>query len=152
MFKNGDSTKLRMISLCGKQTKPMKPLRLGVLPVLGFLVITILLLTVACENTMQVKGHSMEPTFNDGDRVTIDSNAFKESAPQRGDIVIHESDRGKMIRRVIGLPGETITFERAVVNSGGRITAWEQLYVCDRCDSQRRFGLNDYPTCGRACA
>lgn len=55
---------------------------------------------------------SMEPTISVGDRFFMDKVSYKLSSPQRGDIIVFKTnasdDAALHIRRVIGLPGETI--------------------------------------------
>ena len=55
---------------------------------------------------------SMEPTLAVGSRYFINKLAYKTSSPQRGDIIVFRTnasdDAALHIRRVIGLPGETI--------------------------------------------
>jgi signal peptidase I len=64
-----------------------------------------------CQNVV-VHDAAMEPTLAAGDTVLIDRAAYKLGSPQRGDIIVFRtSDDPKSsqeIRRVIGLPGETI--------------------------------------------
>lgn len=57
--------------------------------------------------TYKVEGHSMEPTLKGGNYlVTI--NYF---TPQRGDLVTAKEDDKVIIKRVIGLPNDTIEFK-----------------------------------------
>lgn len=59
----------------------------------------------------QVSGHSMEPNFHDGDYILTNKIIFKFVEPKRGDIVIFKSPLDKnvdYIKRIIGLPGETV--------------------------------------------
>lgn len=86
------------------------------LAVLGLLTV---LLGSACANTVQVKGHSMEPAIKDGEKLTVDRNAFKNGVPQRADIVLFDWEKGKKVSRVIGLPGETVTIQDGAVYVGG---------------------------------
>lgn len=55
---------------------------------------------------------SMEPTIQPGDKIFINVAAYKLSSPKRGDIIAFKNgskdDSGLNIRRIIGLPGETI--------------------------------------------
>ncbi len=55
---------------------------------------------------------SMEPTLAVGDRFFINKVSYKLGNPQRGDILVFKTstkeDAGLHIKRVIGLPGETI--------------------------------------------
>lgn len=62
-----------------------------------------------------VDGQSMEPTLHDGDRLLISRVNYFLEHPQRGDIVVlnavdlRDAEQGIMlIKRVIGLPGETV--------------------------------------------
>ena len=61
----------------------------------------------------------MEPNIKDGEKVKINASAFKEADPQRGDIILFDYDSSKRISRVIGLPGETISFEDGMVYVNG---------------------------------
>jgi len=54
---------------------------------------------------------SMAPTLLIGDHLIVDKRAYNLREPQRGDLVvfIYPPDRSKVfIKRVIGLPGETV--------------------------------------------
>lgn len=55
---------------------------------------------------------SMEPTLAVGSRYFVNKLAYKASSPKRGDIIVFRTnasdDAALHIRRVIGLPGETI--------------------------------------------
>ena len=58
-----------------------------------------------------VKGASMEPNFEDGDYLLVNEISYRFSAPKRGDVVIfrYPVDPSQFfIKRIIGLPGETI--------------------------------------------
>jgi signal peptidase I len=62
---------------------------------------------------------SMEPTLKPGDRVLVDKLSYTLHSVHRGDIVVFkkpadDEDPGvtDLIKRVIGLPGETISCER----------------------------------------
>lgn len=59
----------------------------------------------------EVSGHSMEPNFQNGDYILTNKIVYKMKDPQRGDIIIFKSPKNKdidYIKRVIGLPGETV--------------------------------------------
>ena len=59
-----------------------------------------------------VKGSSMEPNFYEKDYLIIDEISYRFSEPQRGDIVVFKLKTPEykeyLIKRVIGLPGETV--------------------------------------------
>lgn len=61
-----------------------------------------------------VKGASMEHTFEDGDYILIDEISYRFNEPQRGDIVVFrfpEDHSQFFIKRIIGLPGETVVIQ-----------------------------------------
>ena len=69
----------------------------------------------------EIKGRSMVPTFEDGQRVVV-LKLFSDI--QRGDIVIFSSqdDPGKdLIKRVIALPGERIQIRKGLVRINGKV-------------------------------
>lgn len=58
-----------------------------------------------------VKGASMEPNFFDHEYLIIDELSYRFSHPERGQIVVFRYPRDPsqfFIKRVIGLPGETV--------------------------------------------
>ena len=68
----------------------------------------------------EIKEESMEPSLHEGDYVL----AVKVSEPlNRGDIVIYEytPKNIEIIKRVIGLPGETISNEDGVIKINSRL-------------------------------
>ena len=61
-----------------------------------------------------VNGSSMYNTLEDGDRVIINKIAYTNSEPERFDIIVFKEDfskNGYFIKRIIGLPGETIRID-----------------------------------------
>jgi signal peptidase I len=65
-----------------------------------------------------VKGASMEPNFRDGDYLIIDEITYKFKAPERGEVIVfrYPNDPSqRYIKRIIGLPGETIEIEQGKI-------------------------------------
>lgn len=63
---------------------------------------------------IRIAGGSMEPVAQKGDFVIVDKTAYSHVSPLKNDVVIHiyPDDRSKLyIKRIIGLPGETIRLE-----------------------------------------
>lgn len=70
----------------------------------------------------EVKGSSMYATLENGDFLLTDKISYRFHEPSRGDIVVFKSPvnpRVEYIKRVIGLPGETIEISdgRTYINS-----------------------------------
>lgn len=58
-----------------------------------------------------VKGQSMEPNFETGDYLIIDELSYRTRDPQRGEVVVFKYPNNpsqRYIKRIIGLPGETV--------------------------------------------
>ncbi len=59
----------------------------------------------------KIVGTSMEPQVLRGDRILVDKNAYRRTAPKISDIVVfvYPDDRSKVfIKKIAGLPGDTI--------------------------------------------
>lgn len=82
-----------------------------------------------------VKESSMEPNFYENDYLFVYKMAYKSKLPAKGDVVIFQSDltyNGKkklLIKRVIGLPGDTITIRDGQVFINGQKD--DQSYTAD---------------------
>ena len=60
---------------------------------------------------VDVSGSSMYPTLKDGDVMLLYKLRLKTVGINRFDIVVVNTDEGKLIKRVIGLPGDKISYE-----------------------------------------
>lgn len=61
-----------------------------------------------------VKGQSMEPNFKNGDYLIVDEISYRFQNPQRGEVIVFKYPNDpsqRYIKRIIGLPGETIKIE-----------------------------------------
>lgn len=68
-----------------------------------------------------VSGASMEETFQSGEYLIVDQISYQFQSPERGDVVIFRYPRDPstfFIKRVIGIPGDTIS----IANSEVRIS------------------------------
>jgi signal peptidase I len=61
---------------------------------------------------IRVQGLSMIPTFQQGGVNFVNRFAYRGSEPQRGDVVAirYSGEHRLLMKRIIGLPGETIEF------------------------------------------
>jgi len=77
-----------------------------------------------------VKGDSMVPNFQSGDYLIVDELSYRFSDPQRGDIIVFKYPKDttqRFIKRVIGLPGETIDIQ----NGNVTISKNEKSFILD---------------------
>lgn len=59
----------------------------------------------------QVRGESMQPTFEDGQYILTDKFTYRFQVPQRGDVIVFKSPQNNsvdFIKRIIGLSGEKV--------------------------------------------
>ena len=71
---------------------------------------TYLVVTFVGQRT-QVSGESMETTLSDGDHLIVDKISYRFRDPERYDIVVFPyrlEENTYYIKRIIGLPGETV--------------------------------------------
>lgn len=68
---------------------------------------------------MRVPSASMAPTLQPGDRILTNKLAYDFYRPERGDLVVFDSlDQSKdekVVKRIIGLPGDEISIERGTL-------------------------------------
>ena len=70
---------------------------------------------------VEVKGASMFPTLNAGDRLLLNRLAFLHREPQRGELVVlNDPETGDLIvKRIVGLPCETVLMQNDAVYVNG---------------------------------
>jgi signal peptidase I len=91
--------------------------------VLAWSVLSFLLVTKFLLSSIEVDGISMEPTFRNGDRRLVNRWVYFVRAPRRNEMVVLRDhiDESLCIKRVVGLPGETIEFRNGRVFVEGRL-------------------------------
>lgn len=82
-----------------------------------------------------VSGASMDPTFQNGQYLIVDELTYRLDAPKRGDVIIFKYPKDPtqyFIKRIIGLPGETVQIlngEVLVKKTDGSRVELEEPYV-----------------------
>jgi signal peptidase I len=79
---------------------------------------------------VRVDGFSMVPTLQDGEYVLVNRLAYRNKLPERGDIIVFVSPQTSeldLIKRVIGLPGDTVRISDGAVQVNGQ--ALEEPYI-----------------------
>lgn len=94
--------------------KVMKEMISTLLYLLGVLCLTWLLIQYVGQRT-EVDGSSMESTLSHGDNLIVDKISYRFHEPERFDIVVflpYQNQKNTFyIKRVIGLPGETVQID-----------------------------------------
>lgn len=90
--------------------KQLKEILSTSLYLLVVLVLTFLVVTYVGQRT-KVVGSSMEPMLSDGDNLIVDKISYRFDDPKRFDIIVFPfryAEKTYYIKRIIGLPGETV--------------------------------------------
>ena len=83
--------------------------------------LTWLIITFVGQRT-RVSGHSMEATLNDGDNLIVDKLSYHFREPKRFEIIVfpyRHKENTYYIKRIIGLPGETVQVKDGYVYING---------------------------------
>lgn len=104
------------------------------LVVLVWLVLPLSIRVMLNISTARVRhdGYSMGTTLPNASYLLADRLAYEQTDPQRGDIIIFSlplDPELDLIKRVIGLPGETITVQDGIVTING--TVLEESYIAE---------------------
>ena len=103
--------------------------------IIGAIVI-FLLLQVTFQSSIIV-GSSMEPNFEDGQRLLVNKAVYRFHEPERGDVIIFNpphTQQGDFIKRIIGLPGESVEIKEGTVyiyKNDEVLSLGEQAYIKD---------------------
>jgi signal peptidase I len=98
-----------------------------------FAALTAILIVAFVVQPVRVEGTSMLPQLSDGERIFVNKFTYRLSGIERGDIVVFwypKNPSESLIKRVIGLPGETIEIFSGVVRVDGH--RLDEPYVVPR--------------------
>ena len=73
---------------------------------------------------LEITGSSMEPNLHNGEMIIAEKVSSKLSRFKRGDIVVFKQPENKqifVIKRIIGLPGESLTLKREGIYTEGNL-------------------------------
>ena len=105
----------------------------GLIEVLFYIVLVFgvsFLLTTYVGQRTRVNGESMYPTLHDDDNLIVDKVSYRFSDPRRYDIIVFPYRYKDMyfIKRIIGLPGETVQILDGYVYIDGKKL---DVHFCD---------------------
>ena len=112
--------------------KRRKVLESGVAVVLA--IVLALLIQAFLVKPFRIPSSSMADTLRPGDRVLVDRVVYHLRRPRRGDIVVFEYPKNRnimFIKRVIGLPGDTLETRAGRLYVNGRLLDEPYLHQTD---------------------
>ena len=93
-------------------------------------IVVILVIAVYVVGLQQIVGPSMTPTLRNGDIVILDKLSYRFSEIKRDDIVaLYYADTKFLVKRVVGLPGETVELKDNKLYINGKY--YEEKYLGD---------------------
>ncbi len=70
----------------------------------------------------EVHGSSMNDTLVDGQQLIIDKISYRSHEPERYDVIVFpENERSNYVKRIIGLPGETVSVAEGFIYINGEL-------------------------------
>lgn len=114
--------------------EPVNPIKeiLSLLATMAVAAIAILLLKEFVIINAYIPSGSMENTIMPGDRVIGNRLSYVFEEPERGDIVIFkypDDEEQLFVKRIIGMPGETVVIEDAKVYIGDEMVLLDESYL-----------------------
>jgi signal peptidase I len=113
----------------------------GWLKEIFFATLTAVLIIVFLVQPVRVEGNSMQPRLHDSERVFVNKFLYRVSEIERGDIIVfwYPGNTSKsFIKRVIGLPGETVEISGGQVRLDGK--PYQEPYVPPEFEDRSDFG------------
>ena len=106
-----------------------------------------------------IQGASMEPNFYESDYLIVDELSYRLREPERGEVIVFKyplDPSKRFIKRVIGLPGETVELKGGqvlITDAGGQTVVLNESYIPanlkapdmppDKLDESEYFVLGD---------
>lgn len=109
----------------------------------GFLFLIILFTQVL--QFSKISGSSMMPTFSDMQDVVINRWAYLLTSPKRGDIIAFYHNDDSFVKRIIGLPGDTIDNKNGllIINGNQLKEEYNDSYINIKGDVKYPITLGD---------
>ena len=105
------------------KSNPLRELAGMLVYIIIVLAVTFLFITFVGQRT-HVSGESMENMLDDGDQLIVDKITYRFKDPERFDIIVfpfHYKENTYYIKRIIGLPGETVQIADGLIYIDGEV-------------------------------
>lgn len=104
------------------------------------IVVAVLLIKAYIVSPIQVKGTSMDSTLRSGDIMILQKIGYDKQDIKRFDIVVIKHQNTKIIKRIIGMPGDTIRYRNNKLYINDKL--YEEDYL-DEGTTTEDFSLGD---------
>ena len=97
---------------------------LGWVLYIGFILVLVYFIITFVGQRTKVDGSSMEPALSDGDNLIVEKVSYRFQDPERYDIIVfpyQHAENVYYIKRIIGLPGETVQIIDGYVYVNGEL-------------------------------
>ena len=116
----------------------------------AIIIIAVLLFRAFLFSPIRVTGDSMVPTLQDGNIMILNKIGYRIKGLNRFDIVVINYDNEKIIKRVIGLPGDTVEYKEDKLYINGKFIEenytrkeTEDFYLDEKIPEGKYFVLGD---------
>lgn len=106
-------------------------------------ILVVVLIKTFVVSPIRVNGASMDPTLNDKDIMLLDEISYRFSDIERFDIVVVKEEDEYLIKRVIGLPGETVEYKNDKLYIDGKYVK-EDFKHKETFDFSTTLGKDEY--------
>lgn len=89
-----------------------------------------------------VSGNSMLPNFNDGELLLVKKIGYNEKTIKRFDVIVIKKDKEEIIKRVIGLPGEHVSYKNNKLYINDKLVSEDYTHL-----NTKDFNLEEICTC-----
>jgi len=103
-----------------------------VLKIIGIVFVAAVAIRYFLFQPFVVEGSSMEPNYHHGEYLFIEKVSYRLHEPKRGDVVVFKYPNNpniNYIKRIIGLPNETVRIEDGLVTIDGKLL--DESYLGD---------------------
>ncbi len=114
-------------------------------------IIAIVLIRTFLASPFIVEGASMDATFHDNDYLIVDKLSYRFTPPQRGEVIVFRYPHNPSvhhIKRVVGLPGDTISVQDGIVTVNNTTIQNGTLAEPYVLEDNNRTAVNDHRTLG----
>ena len=101
-----------------QENKSLKSSIIEWVKVFGLAIILAFVITLFIKPTL-VRGDSMVPTLKEGQILLLNKYTYRFNDIKRNDIIVIKVGKSEIIKRVIGLPGETIEYKDNILYING---------------------------------